>query len=460
MEKSVFRFVLLSLVIFSSVDCLAQGTLINDTPRPEMSSGGSKKSQRGGGTLKTKYGGRTRTVAPTKIIDTTPTTGTLAISTNSNAKFIVVPLNASTKGEAKQGVVPPKEKQFIVPLLPPGRYRVEAALEGYNSAEKEVVISRNQTTPVTLELEPITYDVTIRTNTPNGEVRYALITSDNQSNDKTSNFTQSSELRVKRIENGSVVLQRLVEGIYGIDIYSGEPGYEKVLSKKFTLPGNEDYIVEFKKLRSETRFYANFLSGEWIVPSTWQTSNQTMTVNGKGIAIPSDDAYQFYDDFEIISDVKMLDGIAASFVVRAQNNSNYYLIQITGKNASDPYFLSVFVVKNGAAKRLGSSVSFSHKASTVDDEWFKVFIKVKGNTFDVSLWDIGSPVKLGMLTDPYNTYTIGAPGIAATFDNHKTVVGGTQVCYRSCPPHYIALTFGERFFICFRRLIGNLCVHP
>lgn len=436
MQTRVFKIFLLSLILFSPVVCFAQGTLIGNTTRTDLSSDSSNKTQRGGGTPRPKYAKRTKEVE-TKIIDNTPTTGSLAITTNSNATFIVEPIKSGKKGEAKKGTVPSNEKQFIVVALSPGRYRVEAALEGYNSVEKEIDIYRNQTTGVTLDLEPITYDVTIRTNTLHGEVRYALITSDNQSNDPTSNFIQSGELRVKQIENGKVVLQRLVEGTYGIDIFSGELGYEKVLSKKFNLPGKEEYKVEFKKLRSEARFYANFTSDEWITPSTWQTSKQSMIVNGRGIAIPSNDAYQFYDDFEIVSDVKMLDGVAASFVIRAESSNSYYLIQITGKNASEPYFLSGFVVKNGVAKHFGNSISFSHKASTVEPEqWFKVFIKVKGNTFAVSLWDNTNAlsVPLGVLTDPYNTYSIGAPGIAANFDSQKTEIGSFQVCYRECPP--------------------------
>jgi len=61
---------------------------------------------------------------------------------------------------------------------------------------------------------------------------------------------------------------------------------------------------------------------------------------------------------EIVSDVRMINGMGASFVVHASaDKENYYLITPTGPNAAEPYKFSGFLVKNGAPQRLSQSAS-------------------------------------------------------------------------------------------------------
>jgi hypothetical protein len=438
----VFRFVPLLFVIFSlsaySV-CFAQIGLAGNTGRSDMkSSGGSSNKSRGGGKPKPKYGStKIRTVVKTNIIDNTPTTGSIAVATESNAKIIIEPIPGGKDSEAEEGTVLPNEKQFMFYGLKPGRYSVQAGLEGFISEEQEVIVERNKTTPLTLILQPVTYDVKIKTNIGNGEVRYAPIEKTiNALGEEIYNPVTDGEVCIVQIKNGVAELRNLRERLYGIDIYSGELGYEKIKREKFELPGSTEYEVNFNKIKSEARFSATFVTDEWIAPANWKIGGSKMTTNGKGVALLSNELNRYYVDFQIVSNAVLLDGVAASFVVRAVDKSNYYLIQITGKEASEPYILSGIVVKGGEPTRF-QTIPISNRASIIEKgRPFKIFITVVGNSFSVELWDDveALPAPLGILKDPYNTFQMGAPGIAAIFDKQKTEIQTFQVCTPKCPP--------------------------
>lgn len=441
MEKKIRVAPLFLIIFFLSAYniCVAQIGIIGNTGRSDMkTSGGSDNKSRGGGKPKTKYATKVRTVTKTTVIDKTPTTGSLSVATESNAKIIVEPIAGGDDAEADEGTVAPDEGLFVFYGLKPGRYRVEAGLEGYISEEREVLVERNKTTPLTLDLQPITYNVKIKTNINNGEVRYAPVEKIiNAQGEEKYNPVNDGEVCIVQIKNGVAQMRNLREGLYGVDVISGELGYEKIIPSKFELPGNTEYTLEFKKVKSEARFSAQFLMDEWVAPASWKLDpKKKLTTNGKGIALPSDETKRYYDNFQLISNVVLLDGVAASFVVRAVDQKNYYLIQITGKNAPEPYILSGIVVKDGVPTRF-QTIPIDNRASIVEKgRNFKIFITAAGNTFDVRLWDDveGFEAPLGVLKDPLNTFQMGAPGIAASFDNQKTEIQTFQVCTPKCPP--------------------------
>jgi hypothetical protein len=426
---------ILSFIVFlfsAYIVCFAQkgGGLIGNTVRSDMTGSGGSSTKKGGGTPKAKY---VKVVEyRDRFIDRTPNTGWLSIVAEPKANILIEPIG-NERGKAEGIVIPANQRHYSFNGLKPGRYRVAAALEGYEDIEREVVVVRGQPTVVDLKLKPITYDVKIKANIDNGEVKYSFI----EKISGQEKYNPVGDMKVVQIKNGVAVLPNLRDGLYGVDIESGELGYEKIKLLKFNLPGSTEYTVEFKKIRSENRFSAQFMLDEWLnVPSGWKISGRKMTTNGKGVVIPSDEQFHNYDDFQIVSSVSLVNGVAASFVVRVVDERNYYLIQITGKDAPEPYLLSGITVKDGVAKRF-QTIPIEHKASTIEKgRYFKVFITASRNTFKVDLWDDvkAEDVPLGVLTDSYNTFPTGAPGIAASFDNQKTEIGAFQVCTPKCPP--------------------------
>jgi hypothetical protein len=433
--KKKIRFAPLFFLVFllSAYDvCFAQIVIIGGERTDMKPKGGSTKS-RSSSKPKPKFSQKVRTV--TTIIDKTPTTGSLSVATESNAEIIVEPISGGE--DAVPGKVPPGEGLAMIYGLKPGRYRVEAGLDGYVSAEQEVLIERNKTTGITLDLQPITYDVQIKTNIGKGEVRYATIERViNERGEETYKQVSDGEVCIVPIKNGVAQLRNLRERLYGVDIYSGELGYEPVISSKFKLPGDTEYTVEFRKVKSEARFSATFVADEWVAPSSWKIGGGKMITNGKGMALLANEGYRYYADFQLISNVVLVDGVAASFVVRAVDERNYYMIQITGKEAPEPYILSGMVIQDGMQKPF-QTIRISHRASIIEKgRPFKIYITVTGNSFNVELWDDveALPAPLGTLTDPYNTFQMGAPGIAAGFDKQKTEIQTFQVCAPKCPP--------------------------
>jgi hypothetical protein len=378
-------------------------------------------------------GTRTRTVYITKNAHPTITTGTLSVVALPNA---IVRLEPVKGGEALEGKVPATEKLFIFPPLKPGVYRVTAALDGHKPAAQNIQIVANKNKGLTLDLEAILYTIRITTNVTSGEVRYAPVAAYTEAGEKK--YKAIGETRLALIENRAAVLPALSKGTYGVDIRASEPGYEDRLAS-ITVPddSNKEEIsleVGLKNVRS-TETFSGTTNDQWDLPAGWRIASYVLSTNGKGIAIPHNESNRHYGDFQLISDAKMLNGVAVSFVMRASATMDkYYLVQLTGANADEPFLLSGYVVTNGARERL-QSASIAHLKSTINqDQFFKISIKVKDNTFEVSVADsqTGEYFPLGVLVDPNRRFPIGAIGIYAE-GKEQNQFGSFIVCTPVCP---------------------------
>jgi hypothetical protein len=367
-------------------------------------------------------------------IKATPTTGTLFVAARPNAHITVEPVRGGT---GEDGIVPANENFFIFGDLKLGRYRVAASLEGYKPDDKLVDVVPNAPKGVSLNLEPVLYQVTITaTNVENGEVRYAPVEpySDPQTGEKK--YRQAGLPRLVVIKGRRAILPELHSGTYGVDISAREVGFE-TLHGTVTVPGSDnketiELSVKLNNVRS-TDTFSSLTADQWDLPTKWNISSlRVLSVNGSGVAVPRLETYRHYTDFELVSDVKMVNGMAASFVVRAIDKQNYYLITLTGPNAAEPYLLSGYVVEHGIPERL-QSIPISHFKSTIKvNQGFTVKITVKDNNIDVKVAEAGEYRPLGVLKDSNRHFPIGAPGIAGS-DNEQTQFGSFNVCVPECP---------------------------
>lgn len=162
----------------------------------------------------------------------------------------------------------------------------------------------------------------------------------------------------------------------------------------------------------------------WEAPTNWQANSGRLLVNERGVAFPRDKSYRSYSDFSLTSDIKMLNGVAASFIVHAVDTRNYYLIQLTGPNADQPYVLRGFVVKNGVSQPWKSIPIDTYSTTLQPGRFFEVSMKMTGNNLEVSVTDseTGTQLRLGVLSDPNLTFRVGAVGIAVR-DNEQNEIG-------------------------------------
>jgi hypothetical protein len=82
-----------------------------------------------------------------------------------------------------------------------------------------------------------------------------------------------------------------------------------------------------------------------------------------------------------------------------------------------------------------TSAPINSFASTLQTgKFFAVKMKMQDNQIRVWITDsqTGDLLTLGILTDPYRTYSIGAVGLAAR-DREQNEVADFTVCYKECP---------------------------
>jgi hypothetical protein len=302
-------------------------------------------------------------------------------------------------------------------------------LDGYTDVEKEVTVLANKNASVTLDIKPLTFSATFVTNVPEGNIRYA------PAQRSGSEFVVTGKTTYVPITNGRTLLTDLKPGLYVADILAKDPGYQEERTS-FTVSENAAFEITLKKLESTKPYAATWVSlNGWDAPSSWRVNSRKLIVSGAGIAIPTDESYRYYKDFEVSTDVKMVNGVAASFVVRAQDPRNYYLIQLTGARADEAYVLRAFIIRNGVPQRLGSPVPIDVFSSALAaGQFFHINMKMTDNNINISITDsqTGRNLPLGIITDPNRTFRIGAVGIGAR-DTEQNEIGGFAICTPECP---------------------------
>jgi hypothetical protein len=217
-------------------------------------------------------------------------------------------------------------------------------------------------------------------------------------------------------------------------------GHEDVASKggkqEVMLAANESETVEFKLQPiiysltlepnaqiAEEPLTSNYWTKpeDWEIPTGWKIVGKKLVANGVGVLLPRDRKRHCYTNFKLFATFKMDNDVAASFVVRAQDKQNYYLIQVTGGKADLPYKLHGFVIKDGLRTPFPNGPFTvpvkDHNYLSANGEnpaWPELTIECAGNKFTVYLGDSEQPdaTLLGVLEDTKNYFPFGAPGIA------------------------------------------------
>jgi PEGA domain len=366
----------------------------------------------------------TTTVRDPKRARANPGTGDLSVASESGALLEVSPLAGARGPRPLSRPIPAGERLLSFNDLRPGSYRVSARLEGFRPAEETVTVAVNKVTTLTLELEPVTYSVVVNTNVRTGELQYGAA---------------RDPRRVARIERNRAALSNLRAGTYGVEIVPEDASYERYRGA-FTLPTADDkYELTFNlERRLSTGTLAELwlnLEG-WDAPAGWRAEQYKLTSGSPGTALPRNEAYRYYADFKLVSDVRMLDDVGVSYALRAQDSRNYYLVQLTGSKADEPFVLRAYAVRDGTPRRLQPPISVMGNSDVLKaGKDLTVTFEFSDNRIAAFIKDnsVGEDLPLGVITDTERVFKKGAVGPASRA-GERAVFSRFVVCdLQSCP---------------------------
>jgi predicted RNA-binding protein with TRAM domain len=332
--------------------------------------------------------------------------------------------------------------------LAAGKYKLSASLESYQTQESEIIIIPQKIATIPINLKRVTHEFSIQTNVEKGEVRFAPVKVLGQNPDGTLKVEETGGYCVAAIKGQKATIKELPEGTYNIDVRAPDnPEYEQKLAvikipedipeTKANDPNeNELFKIDLENKLSTGTFNQFNNQEVWELPEKWKIDTKGIKANGTGVALLKERSFRYYKDFEMQSSVRLLNNSSVGFVVRAKDENNYYLIQLTGADSKEPYLVSGFIVKDGKVTErvLGNPIKFGNLEKTFSNQKpFTVIIKGHGNVFEVFVEDTatGNTLPLGNALFKDNNFPIGAVGLMG-IEKSSFEVDSFTICNEVC----------------------------
>ncbi|HEX7315425.1 MAG TPA: caspase family protein [Pyrinomonadaceae bacterium] len=320
-----------------------------------------------------------------------PTTGTLTVVSAPGAQITIEPLFGD-RTQVKQGAVPQTgEPVYNSAPLPFGKYLVTATREGYGTLKEERELAPGKVSPVLLPIKEATYKVTLRTNISKGRVEFG---------------PKGAPPVSYPLSGGQVVAPDLRRGEYALKIIPDEVGFEPK-AEVVNVSGDLDIERRLERRLRKMPLDADFsLREHWQPPPGWSTT-PVLTVDGAGrMMLRADDGR--FADFELSANVELVGGTSVSFIVRAADEQNYYLVRLCGPNADRQNALQFYLVKDGKERLIQN---FKLPTVKLRDQ-FRFNVKAVGGNFKFYIDDNNSDLVLVGNVDE-STLAAGTVGVAA-----------------------------------------------
>lgn len=367
----------------------------------------------------------------------------LSVTTEPGASVVLTPLGPGAR--TPKTLVAGRARSAIFENVQPGNYKISASKEGFETQEQDLVkILPQKTHVLDLDLKPVTYKLKIQTNLKDGEIRYAQAV--NKGRDAKGSII-SDEIGnyciVKIQKNGEAVVDDLRQGYYNLDIRPAALEYEPTLvgvnvpddteqDDATVASETKTFQLDVEKKISTESFGTAWTADEWEKPSDWNLQ-RGMRINSAGIALPRNEQYRYYTNFEMVSDVRIPDGSTAGFALRAVDPENYYFVEFSGARAPEPNVAKAYIVKNGVARQIFAVPASGFASALASRNGFRVIIKGDDKGFLISIENSETGVRepVGIVIDRDATFRKGAVGIAAR-SRTRFEVTYFQVCSSAC----------------------------
>ena len=168
--------------------------------------------------------------------------------------------------------------------------------------------------------------------------------------------------------------------------------------------------------------------GSWNAPDSWKIVNNRLSV-GNGIGYIWG---RYYRDFEADFNIQFVRKDTASWILRVENERDYYLFQLTGPNGSPPNSISGYLFRDGRkVKTLLQPRGVGLNLGTRNAQ-FRIRIRAQGNKITHLIANATAPEEQEQ--GPYeiidDTYHGGTFGFKAA-DNVEFYVFGPLIMYSS-----------------------------
>lgn len=363
-------------------------------------------------------------VAPKRPKAPTIKTSDLAIVTTPNATVVMTPIPLG-RGATKKEIIADADGRAEFDDLRAGRYKISAKKDEYIEQESEVNIGAQASLTLDFPLEPIEYQLNFATNISEGEVRYAPARLVGDKTAKPLRLEPDGNYCIVQIKNNRAAITGLTKDYYTLQITPSASAIEfeplqaaiepeDIVDEKDETENLKIIDIELDKKISDKPFDgSSWTSNEWQVPTGWKLQNSMMSTSGvTGLAMPRNEQYRYYTNFELTTDVILSDRNTVGFAVRMENPNNYYLIQITGERAAEKNKLIGSIVKNGVLQPL-VSVNIPFDSIINSRRSFRMMITGTDNVFKVCLEVKGRCEPLGEITDRDKNFKKGAVGIVS-----------------------------------------------
>lgn len=380
-----------------------------------------------------------RTNTQRVVVKETVRVNYLAVTTEPGAKVLVEPKKA---GGYRKEIVANSGGLANFEAVPPGAYKVTASKAGFDTeVNDQVTVSAQKGQALPLELEAIKYKLKLSTNLrAGGEVFYALKDTKTPGGSDSIADREGDYCVVKVKPNGDAQVDDLQEGDYFIDIRpsAAELQYDE-LKIEIKVPadleqgGDAPFDIALAAKISTQPFGATWSQAEWSMPGSFRLDKGMKIRNAEGVALPQNTQFRNYTNFGLNAYAKLNDDGVLGFALRALDDKNYYLLQITGAKALEPHRATLFAVKNGVPKALDSRTLAPFAKTLASDKGFSIYVEAAGSAFTVRMEDneTGAKQPVGVLNDQSTSFRKGAIGIVGSA-NSNFEIKEFLVCPNKC----------------------------